>query len=175
MVYKEVPAEISFHLGRCYRGFLDMLQARQAIDCSKVDVRLSHIYDLTRMLEMAIKKGKQEAPKKAEFRGFFNYSLNDEQKADCKTWIRKEEEVAIGIQDSIASGYKVSVGLDSKGVGYQASMQCNNVKDANAGLCLSAYANNWYDALAVLMFKHIVILEKTWEENEQPQDLEDFG
>lgn len=153
----------------------DLYKARHQVDYWLVNVRLSMVYDFTEMLKMAIKKNKKDATKKADFRGFFNYEMTPEAKTECKNWIREDELVALEIEQAIASGYSVKITMDNNNAGYQATMQANDPKDVNAGLCMSGYAKHWYDALAVVIFKHAVLLKYRWEDSEETPSDEDFS
>lgn len=174
-MFKDELADLSYWLTDRRGKLRALLHDRHSTTYAHVNVRLSNVYDYTRMLTMAIKGKKGDTPKKADFRGFFNFEMDPEQKGNCKEWIRNEEEVALSIEQAIASGYSVKITLDTNKAGYQATMQANDAKDVNAGLCMSAYAKHWYDALAVLMFKHFVLLSCKWEEQEQASNTEDFG
>lgn len=173
---KEVSVhEASTVLERRRRRLRDLLSARHTSNYNLVNVRLSNVYDWTVILIMAIKKNGKDAVKKAEFKGFFNYEMNSDEKAACKAWVRNEEVVAIEIEDAIASLYKFTLTKDVRSDGYQATMQAHDPKDPNAGLCMSAYAKHWYDALGVLLFKHTQLLKKDWSSVEASPDTEDFG
>jgi hypothetical protein len=167
--------KLSRSLDRKRRRLRDLLHDRHVTEFWHVNVRMATIYDTTRMIEMAIKKAKTDAPKKAEFVGFYNYEMTVEAKAECKAWIRNEIEVSLAIENAIASGYSVKVNLDGRKDAYQATMQCNNPSDKNAGLCMSAYAKHWYDAIAVLMFKHEMCLGRVWTDKEPTPLDEDFS
>lgn len=169
-----VPA-ISRSLERKHQRLRALLHDRHVAMFWHVNVRLATIYDTTRMMEMAIKKPNKETQEKAKFIGFFNYEMTAEQKADCKPWIRQDEEVALAIENAIASGYSVKVNLDGRKDAYQATMQANNPKDPNAGYCMSAYAKHWYDAIAVLMFKHEICLQRRWDDVDPVPTDEDFS
>lgn len=140
-----------------------------------VNVRLTNVYDWTERLIMAVKKTGKKAPDKADFVGFFNYEMKAEEKEVCREWVRHEEEVALAIEDAVASRYKLTISQDTRSGGYQATMQAYDPKDKNAGLCMSAYAKHWYDALGVLMFKHTQVLRKDWKSVEESPDESDFG
>lgn len=168
-------AFLSVALERKRQRLRDLLWSRHTTDVGHVQVRISTIYDTTRMLKMAIAKDKKEAAKKAEFKGFFNFEMSAEEKSDCKTWIRQDHEVALAIEDALACGYSIKVGKDGRKGGYQATMQANDPKDPNAGLCMSAYAKHWYDTMAVLMYKHQQCLLKVWKQSEETPTDEDFS
>ena len=130
-----------------------------------VEVRMANVYDETWRLRMAIDKAKGKKTEKAEFKGFFNLELNQEMKDECRKWISLDENIGIELENALASGYKFTMTQDVRSGGYQATMQCNDPKDVNAGLCMSAFGKHWYQALGVLLFKHVIILGKKWEES----------
>jgi hypothetical protein len=86
-----------------------------------------------------------------------------------------DAEIALLIEEAVASQYKLTITKDGRSDGYQATMQAHDPKDVNAGLCMSAFAKHWYDALAVLMFKHFKVLHKEWERGDGASEMETFG
>lgn len=168
-------SELSFHLERKRQRMRDLLQQRHIASIAFMNVRLDNCYELTRMLTMAVKGKPQNTSEKADFKGFFNYELSQEQRDECRAFMRQDELIATHIEDVIASRYKITLAKDGRADGYQATMQANDPKDPNAGLCMSAFARHWYDALAVLMYKHFVVLGKVWSKAEGQLDGRDIG
>lgn len=167
-------AEISTTLSKKRALVAEALQQRHVTKYTHAEIRLQNVADWTYRLMSKIRKEKGKETVKAEFKGFFNYEFTAEQKEACKVFIRNDEEVSILIQDALASGYKFSMNYNARNDNYQVSMQCMDASLSNAGLVMSAFAKHWYDALAVLVYKHYIALETVWQNNAPPVD-EAFG
>jgi hypothetical protein len=121
-----------------------------------------------------IKKDNKKELVKPDFRGFVNVEIPSELKQDCKSWIREDEIVALEIEEAIASLYKINLTKNVQNDSIIASMQCNDADSPNAGWVLSAHAAHWYDALAVLVWKHRVLLNTNWKAFEE-KAADDIG
>jgi hypothetical protein len=121
-----------------------------------------------------IKQENGKALGKPDFRGFFNCEIPSELKDECRGFIREDEQVSLLIEEAVAGLYKISFTRNDKSGSVVASMQCNDPSSANAGLVMSAHAAHWYDAIAVLMWKHFIHLKQKWDEPDVSAEM-DFG
>lgn len=148
-------------------------------DLSNIALVQSSLIELhvnTERLRRNIMASKKVSSEKAEFKGFANVELTIEQKDAMRVWIREEEEVALAIENLIASGHKITVVHNEANGAYQASAFCTYLKSKNAGMILSAFAPHWYDAIACLCFKHYVVCNGGIWKPDTPQDASDlFG
>lgn len=152
----------------------DALAMRHRVSVAHAHIRLENLYDWTDRMASKIKQINEKKQEKPKFLGFFNCEIVSERKDECKVFIRNEEEVGLLIEQAIASSYKISLAVNEQNGSIQASMTCNDAKSKNAGLSMSAYAPHWYNALAVLMWKHFIYLGGVWQKPEIGED-EDFG
>lgn len=156
------------------RDVHDALNMRHRVSTAHANSRLENLYDWTVRMATKIKQMNGKKAEKPKFIGFFNCEIESERKDECKVFIRNEEEVGLLIEQAIASSYKISLAVNEQNGSIQASMTCNDPKSKNAGLSMSAYAPHWYNALAVLVWKHFIYLGGVWEKPEIG-DNEDFG
>lgn len=100
--------------------------------------------------------------KQSEWRGFVDVKLTQDEKEKFAAWDVQDGDLWVFMADSIASGHKLSLTYNKQNDQYVASFTGQQEKGSNAGLTLSAYAKDWYDAIRVLVFKHAVLLEADW-------------
>jgi len=165
---------MSLVINKKRRRLRETLHDRHLISLHEATVQLDNLYDWSTRMANKVKSLNDKKTEKPKFLGFFNCEIASERKDECKVFIRNEEEVGLLIEQAIASEYKLSLALNVQNGSVQASMTCNDAKSKNAGLSMSAYAPHWYNALAVLMWKHYIYLGGIWEKPEIGDD-EDFG
>lgn len=168
-------ARVSMTLQRRKRDLRRLLEQPEITPYILAHVRMSNVYDCTWSLKMAINKAKGKETKKAEFKGFFNFEMTQEMKDECRQWISSDENIGIELENALASGYKFTLSKDVRNDGYQATMQSNDPSDVNAGLCMSAFGKHWYQACGVVLFKHVVLLQKKWEDTKPKIADDDIG
>lgn len=113
---------------------------------------------------------------KVEFKGFANLEVPEEAKEDVKRYLKENKLCLEYIETLILDGHKVSVGVNEKNGAIQATAFCTYSKSPNAGFILSAFAGNWYDAVAVLAWKHVVLSGRgKWHDDLQDSELPEFG
>ena len=106
----------------------------------------------------------KKAPPKVEFKGYLSVNLTADQDAEF------DKLYALGgnfIQDLVFTadeGYKVSFAEDEFNDGIVCTMYAKSTKLAWAGWTLSAWAGSYDEAAALLMFKHVFICNRDWEQ-----------
>lgn len=150
------------------------IKLRHVVSHNQMNVRLDNLYNAQERLKMAVPKKSNKTDDKPDFKGFINIDIPQDRKIECRKFIQQQEECTLLVEQAIASGYKLSMTKNNKTDSHIASMQCNDAKSKNAGYVLSAHASHWYDALAVLMWKHFIFLEQNWHV-EVTHDLDDIG
>jgi hypothetical protein len=101
--------------------------------------------------------------------------LNSEQKTEMATWsnARNSDECMDYLFECIQDGY--TFGLKEAEVGYQASltqMRQPKIGVQNMGKCLVTRASTPERALWSLLFKHLQVLEKDWNNGNVDAQLE---
>jgi len=123
-----------------------------------------------------LKKGKSRGKPKANpfkkivWQGFINCRLSDEQKEDFEAWWEA------GIPDLsgkwlglVKDGYKTTLSWDIPKNTYTATITDNDAQSELAGWALSAFGDSPEKAIAVLLYKHNVVLVDGWVVGEQQQ------
>lgn len=109
---------------------------------------------------MAKKVNNKPAP--VEWVGFVSCDMNAERRIQFAEWEPNLDDLSALLHECISPGYKVSFSEDTYHNCIQASWYCGARGDKNAGMCLTARGRTVDKALAVLVFKHTVILEGDW-------------
>lgn len=135
-------------------------------------ISLHNIFERTFEMAKKIAAAKGKEKKKAEFAGFANVELTVEEKAEAKAWIQDVEKVQVEIDEMAASLYKISFFKSEATGGYQATAFCADNESVNAGYILSSFAPHWWDAIAMLAYKHAIRCEGVWPvDNERGADV----
>jgi len=99
----------------------------------------------------------------AEFRGFINLDLPEEQRARFDVWVTTANAYDM-FDVAVADGVVLSVKLDTKSDGYLASATQRRVASPNAGLVVTARAKTPQVALWRLVFcLYILSVDPSWE------------
>lgn len=125
----------------------------------------------SRLRNLTIRKGRTMAKKRVMQGGdpfdgysFINWSLNREQKAECRKWLDNtpEEAVLDLLEDQILSGYKLSLSYGSNDVSY-ATFTDKNATIEYTKQVLSVRAKEPLEALGRLVWLHCIFAGGTWD------------
>lgn len=116
------------------------------------------------MAKKAIQNGTKDAPK-IDWGGFVDIRLTDGEKETFHHW---HTELGDGIWgelvEVVSSGFKLGLSYDPSGDFYLATLTASGVDviGLQDRYCLTARAPEWAMAIALLLFKHIVIARRDW-------------
>jgi len=118
-------------------------------------------------------------PKKKErldWGGYLNFRLDEDQKKSFTQW-RAEmgDDVWDLFLQVLAQGMKISLVYDPQTDTYIASLM-NSPRctcGVNSLYVLSGFAQHWYEAVAVVLFKHFQLLGGTWENYSPSKPIQD--
>lgn len=113
------------------------------------------------------KSGGVGAKHDAEFRGYVNVNLSDEQKATYDTWVSGQGYFE-QLEAAVASGVNLSLKLDPKGGGCLASATQRNPDSPNAGLVVTARGRDAVTAWGRVIFILAILSHKPRWEDTQP-------
>lgn len=99
---------------------------------------------------------------KGNFQGYINHNLTKEEKEKYDLWTPTPDELWDEIERIVDGGYKLSTSHDDYNSTRQASLTCNNPKHPDNGWVLVARAPDSYNAIALVVFKHVYLLEGDW-------------
>lgn len=95
-----------------------------------------------------------------EWGGFIDIQLSTEQKQHFATW-EKEHKLS-DMDEILAAKIKVGVSFDSETDTYLATLTSDIHARANLRCVLTARAGLWERAVALAIYKHLVVLEGDW-------------
>jgi len=101
---------------------------------------------------------------KGAFKGFIQHNLTAEEKKAYDNWTLSPDDLWDAIERIIDNGYKLSTSHDDYNSTRQASLTCNNPKLPDYGWVLVARAPDSFNAIALIVFKHTVLLGENWTE-----------
>jgi len=102
----------------------------------------------------------------AEFRGYVNLNLTEEEKSGYAVWASPDTLFQV-FAAQVNGGVNVAVKPDPKGAGFLASATQRRVASPNAGLCVTARADDPVKAFGRLMYI-LAILDRSprWEDTQ---------
>jgi len=93
---------------------------------------------------------------------FVNVSLNTEQTKDFKSWFPKQSETFTEVLGQVmVDDYKVSCNWDDNNQCFIATLTGKPNQSVNSGKALSARSDDWWEALALVLYKHLVIFKNS--------------
>lgn len=115
-------------------------------------------------------QGRKPDPKPFEFQGFISCSMSDEDKAAFQVWSAQQtfEGHMEHVLEMIDRNYKFTVSMNTSNNAVIATYTCNNAAVHDFGWALSGFGPDMPTALAVLNFKHFVMLEQSWVSHARP-------
>lgn len=106
-----------------------------------------------------LRNGKQ----KVEWKGYVNFELNDQFKADFKKRMGQGQSFVSGVGEELADGYSLKVRYDLRNKAFQATLYCENPDHKQAGWALAARASDPYTALERVCYIHLLVLDRRWD------------
>lgn len=127
---------------------------------------------------MARGKGAAKQPSTAKgsnWTEFVDIPLPDGAWDDVMRSMGKFDEVQAWLQDIVASGHRVSFSYNSQNDSTICSLTGREGCGANEGKTLTSYADGWYTALQVALYKHYVLAEQDWSKAGTTSQRPRFG
>lgn len=114
---------------------------------------------------MPSKKRNSKSTSKNNQYSFVNVSLSQADKDAVEAWaLENEPDFPIVIDDLLYGNYKLSLSWDDYNDCYTASLTCRSETDVNTGLILTGRSSTAFQALAVVLYKHVVYFDSgEWE------------
>lgn len=107
--------------------------------------------------------GKSSSSNANSWKGFVQCELTDAQKQAAKMWIQQNSDDVFPLFFSLVDdSFKVSISFDYYNNSYVASATCREPKLPANGWTLSGRGGTVFNAVASLMFKHLVVFADGW-------------
>jgi len=108
-------------------------------------------------------------------KGFVNLYLSEKQLIHCWQVYEKEEKLNSDWHDEMHNGYRFTFSVDGKSGSVVCSMNCKDLSSPNAGWLLTSFAPTWLEALKLSLYKHLIVLEAQWGDNESSAPRAQYG
>lgn len=100
---------------------------------------------------------------KFEYAGFIRSDMAKADRAAADKFLPSDDDMDSWLTKRTEAGFAVKIGIKSDGDGIVASLTCTDSEHDWHGYILSAFHDNWHDALRILMYKDTVMLAVGWE------------
>lgn len=102
-------------------------------------------------------------PASADWGGYINIRLTDEEKDDARSWIAEHQtEIFKYLTDDTWEGLKFSLSADVENQSFVATYTGAGWVGSKLRCALSARAGTWFEALGLLVYKHHVLASGDW-------------
>lgn len=108
-------------------------------------------------------------------KGFVNLYLSEAQLAHAFETYAKETKVESDWNDEMANGYRFTFSYDGKTGSVLCTVNCKDESSENFGWLLSSFAPSWKEALVLSLYKHLIVLECHWGNNETSAPKAAYG
>jgi hypothetical protein len=125
-----------------------------------------HTRNMKRIRDYIMAK-KEKSTEKFVWKGYCNINVPTSAENVIDAFIKDDKTVFFEFNLLLTSDYTIKYQYDAKNESIKCTATCYNPDSINYGYALSAYAGDWYTALAVLLFKHLTIAEKDWLDYQQ--------
>lgn len=105
---------------------------------------------------------------------FVDVKLSSDQKKAFADWFKLGGDRLIELQKFVDSGYRVGVAWSGEHQSYTVSVTCRDVESENNGLCMTSFARDLRQAVALAWYKHEIVCSFAWQSFASGPD-EDFG
>lgn len=105
---------------------------------------------------------KSEKAAKFEWKGYVNVNITQDQIPALEKLATDEKNVFFSYNAMLTTNYQIKQYYDDYVDGIKTVATCYDSKSPNFGYALSAYADNWYNSLACLIFKHNEVCDGDW-------------
>lgn len=110
-----------------------------------------------------ITQGKYWLPSDADWEGFVNLRLTDDDKAVFEVWYDSERShIWQYLDDVMGEGMKVGLSFDRENKAYVCTLTGSGWSGGKTRLCLTTRASSLDEVLALSMFKHYQMLHEDW-------------
>ena len=103
------------------------------------------------------------------WKGYCNIHIPTNSEDAVLAFIKDEKTVFFEQNQLLITDYTIKFQVDKKSDAIKCTATCYDPDNPNFGHALSAYSDDWYSAMAVLIYKHTQIADRDWTENIQPE------
>lgn len=105
---------------------------------------------------------------------FVDVRLTPEQREEFLSVKDRYGDSARFLQSLADDGYRVGVSWSGEHSAYTVSVTCRDPRSPNNGLCMTSFAGDLITAIALAVYKHVIVAEEVWS-TAGSGPSEDFG
>lgn len=79
------------------------------------------------------------------------------------------------VSDVLEAGYRVGLSFNAQNDAFICSLTCRDSKSPNNGKTFNSFAETWFEALQICMYKHYVKAKKNWVSSDAKSTRPRFG
>jgi len=132
-----------------------------------------HSRNMKRIGDYVMAKKKAKA-KQFEFKGYVNIDIPEKEVSALEIFAADDKQVFFEYNAILTTNYTVKQYYDDYSEAIKTVATCFDEDNANFGYSLSAYADDWYTSLAVLLYKHLVLADRDWD-SAKSNKIKKFG
>lgn len=112
----------------------------------------------------------------AEWGGYINLKVNEDERSDFDGWqVEESANVSDLLAYQIVEGLKLSVGYDADNSSYLATFTGAGCVGTKLRCCLTARSDDLFEAINLLLYKHVVLLDSDWSSYRPATGRSSFG
>lgn len=120
-----------------------------------------HSLNLRKLIKMPTKKSTKKE-EKFVWKGYVNVAIPATETKAVEAFIKDDSNTFAQWNKMLMEGYQFKFYYNKKEGTMKVNATCYDADDDNFGYCLSAFAGDWYTALAVVIFKHLKVTDTIW-------------
>jgi hypothetical protein len=105
---------------------------------------------------------------------FVDVKLDPAQRKAFTEWVKLGGNRVVELQKFADDGYRVGVAWSGDHQTYTVSVTCRDVQSPNSGLCMTSFAGDLNQAIALAWYKHEIVCRFEWTAF-KPTPGESFG
>lgn len=105
---------------------------------------------------------KAKKPAKFEWQGYVNIDIPESRHDELERFASDDKHVYAQYTAMLYGNYQIKTYFDTYNDAIKCVATCYDPESVNFGYALSSYADDWYTALAVMMFKHFEYSQTDW-------------
>ena len=118
---------------------------------------------MLRTIKMAKKQKDSKSPTFV-FKGYVNIGITEKQTPEFLSYLKDHDRVWNDYAQVLVDGYAVKATFDGEEASYRVSLTGFANTGDNFGYVIGGFADDWFTALAVVLFKHYYVAKENWQD-----------
>lgn len=110
------------------------------------------------------RKETSKNPPQFVFKGYVNINISESRSSEFVKYSKDASKVWLDYAQALVDGYAIKANFDDKTGQHRASLTGFHKTGDNFGYVIGGFADDWFTALAVVLFKHFHISGENWSD-----------